>query len=69
MASDADPNAAILEFTRLGARIRVSAIDPESLVEVVIMGPASAGEAALSRVALQKLAYALRRQGGRRAPR
>jgi hypothetical protein len=65
MVDDADPNEVILEFVRLGALVRVSAIDPASLTEVVLQGPAAAGEAALRRAALRKLAYVLARRGGR----
>ena len=41
-------------------------MEPKSLTEVVIYGPASAGEAALRRVVLRKLDYVL---GRRRGPR
>ena len=37
-------------------------MEPKSLTEVVIYGPASAGEAALRRVVLRKLDYALGRR-------
>lgn len=53
----------LLEFLRLGATVKVTAIDPRSLVEVSIVGPSSAGEAALRRVAIDKLRYVLKRQG------
>ena len=56
----------ILEFVRLGALIRVSAMDVASLTEVVLQGPAAAGEAALRGAVLRKLTYALAR-GPRRA--
>jgi hypothetical protein len=52
----------ILEFVRIGALIRVSAMDPTSLTEVVIYGPASAGEATLRRAVLRKLDYVRARQ-------
>lgn len=53
----------ILEYQRVGAVVKVSAIDPETLVEVTIQGPASWGEAALRRTALSKLRYVLARRG------
>lgn len=53
----------ILEYQRVGAVVKVSAVDPESLVEVVIQGPAAWGEAALRRTALSKLRYVLARRG------
>jgi hypothetical protein len=52
----------ILEFTAVGAVVRVSAMDPRTLTEVVVQGPAVAGRAALQRLALAKLAWVLRRQ-------
>jgi hypothetical protein len=62
MVDEAEPDGVILEFVRLGALVRVSAMDPASLTEVVLQGPAAAGEAALRRAALRKLAYVLARQ-------
>jgi hypothetical protein len=51
----------IIELVRCGASVRVSAIDPATLVEVTLQGPAAAGEAALRRAVLRKLAYVLAR--------
>ena len=68
MVDEADPDGVILEFVRLGALVRVSAIDPASLTEVVLQGPAAAGEAALRRAALKKLAYVLARRERTTAP-
>lgn len=53
----------LLEFRRVGAYVKVSAVDPESYTEVHIMGPPSAGREALERVAVQKLRRALSRMG------
>jgi hypothetical protein len=61
MRHDNDPGEVILEFVQIGGLIRVSAMEPKSLTEVVIYGPASAGEAALRRVVLRKLDYVLGR--------
>jgi hypothetical protein len=66
MVGEADPDGVILEFVRLGALVRVSALDPASLTEVVLQGPAAAGEAALRRAVLRKLAYVLARKSPRR---
>ena len=66
MRDEIDPGEVILEFVRVGALIRVSAMEPKSLTEVVIYGPASAGEAALRRTVLCKLDYMLARQGAER---
>lgn len=63
MSSEIDPGEVILEFVPIGALIRVSATEPKSLTEVVIYGPASAGEAALRRTVLCKLDYVLARHG------
>ena len=53
-----------LEFQRVGPVVKVTAVDPESLVEVSIQGPANWGEEALKRTALSKLRYVLERRGG-----
>ena len=53
----------ILEYQRIGPVVKVSAIDPHTLIEVTIQGPASWGEAALRRTALAKLDYVLARKG------
>jgi hypothetical protein len=68
MRNEIDPGQVILEFVQIGALIRVSAMEPKSLTEVVIYGPASAGEAALRRTVLCKLDYMLARQGAERRP-
>ena len=60
MRREIDPTDIILELVRLGPVVRISAIEPESLIEVVLQGPASAGEAALRRAVLAKLAYVCR---------
>lgn len=52
----------LVEFQTIGSSVKVSALDPETLVEVSIVGPASASEAELSRLAVQKLKYRLRKQ-------
>jgi hypothetical protein len=58
--------AVIMVFTRLGKLVRISAMDPAILTEVVVQGPATAGEAALRHLVLAKLERALRQQRGRR---
>ncbi|NJL08814.1 MAG: serine hydroxymethyltransferase [Methylacidiphilales bacterium] len=45
----------LFEFARMGAYVRVAAIDAETGVEVVVMGPANALRTDLERLALQKL--------------
>jgi hypothetical protein len=51
----------LFEFHRVGAYVKVSAVDPETLTEVSIVGDPSAGEAALKGAAVRKLAYVLKR--------
>ena len=69
MGQEVEWGRVILEFVRLGPLIRVSAMDEDSLTEVVLQGPAAAGEAALRRAVLRKLAYALARAAPRPTPR
>lgn len=49
----------IIEFHSVGAFVKVSAIDSETLVEVSIVGDPAAGETALERAVLRKLDYVL----------
>ena len=53
----------IFEFQRIGATVKVSAIDMTTGIEVSIVGPASAGEATLRQTALKKLDYVLAKSG------
>jgi hypothetical protein len=55
MGDEGERGAIIIEFVRLGGLVRVSALDPASLVEVTLQGPAAAGEAALRQAVLRKL--------------
>ena len=66
MGDEGERGAVIIEFVRLGGLVRVSALDPASLVEVTLQGPAAAGEAALRQAVLRKLDYVLARQRARR---
>ncbi|MEE8272166.1 MAG: hypothetical protein V3R98_10615 [Alphaproteobacteria bacterium] len=52
----------LLEFMRIGNAVKVTAVDPVTLTEVSIQGPATSTEAALTRAAVAKLAYVLRRR-------
>lgn len=51
----------IIEIQRIGAIARVSAIDPESYLEVTIQAPARLSDDELSRVAIAKLNYRLKK--------
>jgi hypothetical protein len=66
MSDESDRSGVIIEYVRLGGLIRVSALDPASLVEVVLQGPAGAGESALRRAVLRKLNYVLARDRKKR---
>jgi len=66
MVDEAGRGEVIIEFVRLGGLVRVSALDPASLVEVTLQGPAAAGEAALRDAVLRKLDYVLARARARR---
>jgi len=61
MRQDLAPDEVILEFVQVGSLVRVSAMEPKTLTEVVIYGPARASEAALRRIVLRKLDYVLER--------
>lgn len=52
---------ALFEFHQVGAFMKVSALDPESGIEVSIVGPANASEHVLRVNALRKLEAALRK--------
>ena len=57
----------IIEFTQVGANVKVTAIDPRTLTEVSIVGGAQYSQEFLSRQAVKKLEYVLakkRSEGG-----
>lgn len=53
----------IFEYQTIGHLVRVSAMDTETMTEVVIQGPASAGDAVLQGQAAKRLEYVLRKKG------
>lgn len=53
----------IFEFRPVGNIMRVTAMDTETMTEVVIQGPINAGEATLKKNALLRLEFVLRRDG------
>jgi hypothetical protein len=57
-----DPREVYFEFTPVGAVVKVAAIDSMTGIEVTVMGPASASQADLERLALQKLKARLTRE-------
>ncbi len=54
-----DKSGFLIEYQVLGNSVKVSAIDPATLTEVSIVGPASAGEEELARNAVNKLKFVL----------
>ncbi len=60
----------IIEIQQIGNAVKVTAVDPETQIEVSIFGPPSAGEEMLKRTAIRKLEYVLnKRRTGGMAPR
>ncbi len=53
------PGEVLIEIRRVGKAIRVNAIDPETAIEVSLVGDPKAGKEALKRAAVRKLAYVL----------
>lgn len=54
------------EFQQIGAYVKVTAIDPETLVEVSVTGSAAASQHDLKQLALRRLQFVLakRREDG-----
>ncbi len=55
----------ILEFMAMGTVMRVCAMDPGTLTEVVVQGPISADRNNLADLAKQKLAFVMAKNEGR----
>lgn len=53
----------ILEFFPVGQFVKVTAMDVQSLTEISIQGPKSAGQEMLKRNALMRLEYVLKKKG------
>jgi hypothetical protein len=53
----------IFEFIRIGAAVKVTAVDAATGIEVSIVGDPAAGKEALKRLARQKLDYVLAKGG------
>lgn len=52
-----EPDGYLIEFISIGNSVKVSALDPETGIEVSIVGPARASEAQLTQNAVRKLRY------------
>jgi len=53
----------IIELIPLGAYMRVSAMDVDTLTEISIQGPKSAAQSVLKANALRRLEYVMRKKG------
>lgn len=53
----------IIEFFNIGDIVKVSAIDTQTLTEVSIQGPRTAGQETLKRNAIKRLEYVLKKKG------
>lgn len=49
----------IIEFHKIGGNVKVTAIDPKTMTEVVIVGSSKATKKHLTEVAVKKLLYVL----------
>jgi hypothetical protein len=55
----------IIEFTQIGASVKVTAIDPKTMTEVSIVGGAQYSQEFLTRQVVKKLEYVLSKQSGK----
>lgn len=60
-----DDGGVLIEFHRLGNVVKVTAVDPQSLLEASIVGDPAMSEAALAHAAIRKLRYVLERRRAR----
>ncbi len=51
----------LIEFRPVGNSVKVSAVDPATMIEVSIVGALTAGEEMLTRIVVRKLLYVLER--------
>lgn len=54
--------AYIIEFHRVGNQVKVTACDPETGMEAVIVGPSNLSQKSLSDQAIKKLLYVMAKQ-------
>ena len=59
---DASGKEVLIELYQVGNSVKVSAVDPETGIEVSIVGSPSAGEEILKRTAINKLNFVLRKR-------
>jgi hypothetical protein len=63
VVTDPPAREVLIEMVRVGNAVKVTAVDPETLVEVSIVGSPAQGEEVLRRNAINKLNYMLRKRG------
>jgi hypothetical protein len=51
----------LIEFVRVGNHVKVTACDPESGIEAMIIGPANATRKDLTDLAIRKLEYVMKK--------
>lgn len=56
------PGEAIIEYTRVGNSIRVTAVDVATGTEVTFQAPAGASTADMQRIAINKLTYVMNKR-------
>jgi hypothetical protein len=56
---------ALIEFQRVGTYMKATAMDPETLTEVTVVGPANNSQEQLRRTVLAKLEYVLAKNAGK----
>lgn len=61
-ATDSGDNEAIVEFRRIGAAMKVIAIDPATGTEVSMVGDPRLSRQELARLVVRKLQYVLNKQ-------
>lgn len=54
----------LLEFQRVGSYMKATAMDPETMTEVSVVGPVNHSQELLRRTVLAKLEYVLARKAG-----
>mgnify|MGYP005811193457 CR=1 FL=1 len=54
----------IFEFSPIGGSVKLTAVDVETGIEVSVIGPSTASQHELERIAVQKLKLRLGREGG-----
>jgi hypothetical protein len=63
MAEILEGREVIFEFRPVGNIMRVTAMDTETMTEIIIQCPAGAGEDVFKKNALKRLEYVLRKNG------